>query len=148
MHVRSNVLKTRNLPQSSKKLDEIKVKPYLFIIILFMIGIAFLVYGHFLMGIAITLIFGYNLLFIRNVVVTEFYEEYVVFYMDKNCEECFLLFWNDILSWSYVKRKHDLDIIEVVLKNNHKVSFKCLSKKKVLKNFTAHAATRQVEEKI
>ena len=144
MHVRSNVLKTRNLPRSSKKLDAINAKPYLFIVILFMIGITLLVYGYFLTGIAITLIFGYHLLFIRNAIVTEFYEEYVVFYMDKNCEECFLLFWNDILSWSYLKRKHDLDMIEVVLKNNQKVSFKCLSKKKILKYFTAHVAARQI----
>ncbi len=145
MHVRSNVLKTRNLPQSSKKLDVVNSKPYLFIILLFIIGILFIVYDFLLIGIAITLIFGYNLLFIRNVVVTEFFEDYAVFYMDKNREECFLLFWNDILSWSYVKTKQDFDRIEVVLKNNQKVSFKCLSKNKILKNFKKHVASLQID---
>lgn len=146
MHVRSNVLKTRNLPQNTKRLDVINSKPYLFILLFCVIGIFFLMYNCFLIGIAIMLIFGYQLLFVRNVVMTEFYEEYVVFYMDKKREECFLLFWNDVRSWAYIKKKYELDMIEVVLKNDQSVTFKCLSKRKLLKNFMIHVGDLQIEK--
>ncbi|MDE6476046.1 MAG: hypothetical protein K2L08_04250 [Erysipelotrichaceae bacterium] len=103
-------------------------------------------YNCFLIGIAIMLIFGYQLLFVRNVVMTEFYEEYVVFYMDKKREECFLLFWNDVRSWAYIKKKYELDMIEVILKNDQSVTFKCLSKRKLLKNFMMYVGDLQIEK--
>ena len=143
MNVKSKVLKIRNLPTGSKKVDEINAKPYLFLIVFLLIGIVLLFTDLYLIGIVISFLFLYCLLFIRNVTLVEFYEDYAVFYLNNGNEECFILFWEDITSWNIANSRFDLDVVNIELRNCQCISLKCVSVKKVKKYFSKYAPFTQ-----
>lgn len=135
MNVKSKILKIRNLPTDGKKIDQINVKPYSFIIVCLIAGISLMCTSLYLIGFIITFLFLYYLLFVKDVVLIEFYDQYAVFYLNNGKEECFLLFWEDVLRWSITSNRNDLDLLNIVLRNNECIALKCLSRKKVEKYF-------------
>lgn len=135
VNVKSKVLKIRNLPTDGRKIDQINAKPYLVIAVFLFIGIALLFTRVYLIGIVITFLFLYCLLFVKDVVLIEFYETYAVFYLNNGKEECFLLFWQDVAKWSITSSRNDLDVLNIELKNHQCISLKCVSRKKVEKYF-------------
>lgn len=143
MNVKSKVLKIRNLPTGSKKIDKINAKPYLVLIVFLLVGIMLLFTSFYLIGIVISFLFLYCLLFIKNVTLVEFYEDYAVFYLNNGNEECFILFWEDITSWNIVSSRFDLDVLNIELRNRQCISLKCVSAKKVEKYFAKYAPFSQ-----
>lgn len=140
VNVKSKILKIRNLPSDGKKVDQIKAKPYGFIIVFLLFGVALLWTSFYLLGIIITLIFLYYLLFVKDMVLIEFYDRYVVFYLNNGRDECFLLFWEDIMEWSVTSSRRDLDVLNIILKNNEHIALKCITRKKVEKYFTLYGS--------
>ena len=136
MNVKSKILKTRNLPKDGKKLDSIGTKPYMIICICIVLGFFLLFTRFYLFGIVLVILFLYYLLFVKNVVLIEFYDQYAVFYLNNGNEECFLLFWNDILKWNISESRNELDELHIVLKNREHVDLKCLGKKKIKRWFS------------
>lgn len=139
VNVKSKVLKIRNLPTDGRKIDQINAKPYLVIAVFLFIGIALLFTRVYLIGIVITFLFLYCLLFVKDVVLIEFYETYAVLYLNNGKEECFLLFWQDVAKWSITSSRNDLDVLNIELKNHQCISLKCVSRKKVEKYFLQYA---------
>lgn len=146
MNVKSKVLKIRNLPADGKKIDQINAKPYLVIIVFLLIGISLLFTRVYLIGIVITFLFLYYLLFVKDVVLIEFYETYAVFYLNNDRDECFLLFWEDVAKWTITSSRNDLDVLNIELRNHQCIALKCLSRKKVEKYFMAYANPQQESE--
>lgn len=146
MNVKSKVLKIRNLPTDGKKIDQINAKPYMLIIVFLLIGVSLLFTRVYLMGIVIALLFLYCLLFVKDVVLIEFYERYAVFYLNNDKDECFLLFWEDIEKWSVTSSRNELDTLNIELKNHQCVSLKCVSRKKVEKYFLLYASAMSESE--
>lgn len=142
MNVRSKVLKIRNLPHDGKKVAQITSKPYLFIIICLLIGGALLFTRMYLLGVVIAILFLCYLLFVRDVVLVEFFDRYVVFYLNNGQDECYLLFWEDVASWQLVQHRNDLDELKVVLKNQQTISLRCLGRKKLLRWFHTYVDTQ------
>lgn len=140
VNVKSKILKIRNLPIDGKKVDQIKAKPYMFIIVILLFGIALLWTNFYLLGILITLFFLYYLLFVKDTLLVEFYDYYVVFYLNNGKEECFLLFWEDIDHWDISCSRRECDVLNITLKNNETLALKCLARKKVEKYFTIYAS--------
>lgn len=134
MDVRSQAIKIRNLPQGHKRIDCINAKPYLFFGMIGMIGVLLvLMERYMIIGILLLLAALYCFLFIKNERLIEFYDEYCVFYrVNNNKDECFLLFWNDIIDWK-IKSKNECDILTVTLRNHKKADFKCVSKHKLIR---------------
>lgn len=145
VNVKSKILKIRNLPSDSEKVDKINAKPYLFIMIFLLIGIALTFTKLYLVGIIITLLFLYYLVFVKDAALIEFYSQYAIFYLNNGKDECFLLFWDDVLHWNIENNRKDLDSLSIVLRNNETIDLKCLSRKKVEKYF--HLFTTEKEEK-
>lgn len=144
MNVKSKTLKIRNLPKDEKRLACINSKPYLFIVLFLTIGFYALWKQYYIVGTIIVAIFLFNLFCIPNKVVTEFFEDYAVYYYEQEKDECFILFWEDIATWTYFSRMNDLDMIEVELKNGAGICFKCLSKQVTLQYFQKFAADQRV----
>lgn len=145
VNVKSKILKIRNLPKDGKRIDHVNAKPYLFIMVCLLIGIAFLFTQIYFVGIIITVLFLYYLVFVRDVVLVEFFEQYAVFYLNNGKDECFLLFWEDIVTWEIINNRNDLDHLNIVLRNQESITLKCLSKKKVTKYFTQYAITSETK---
>lgn len=133
--MKSKILKIRNLPTDGKLLDRVTSKPYLFIVFFIVVGVIFLFTPFYLLGIVLCILFLYNLLFVKNITLIEFYDAYVFFYLNNGKDECFVLFWEDILKWNYTQHRNRLDLLQIHLKNNESITMKCLSRKKILKYF-------------
>lgn len=149
MNVKSKILKIRNLPTDGKKIDQINAKPYLFIIVFLVIGICLMCTRLYLIGLVITFLFTYYLLFVKDTVLIEFYDSYAVFYLNNGKDECFLLFWEDVRRWSISSNRKDLDLLSIIFRNNETIALKCLSRKKVEKyfqKFTAHDEENEVSK--
>lgn len=147
MSVHSKVLKVHNLPKQGKKIGQVKAKPYLFIMVCLCFGICLLYTSCYLIGVMVVMLFAYNLLFVKDMVLAEFYDEYVVFYLDQNKDECYLLFWEDIAQWGITKHKHTLDTLDIMLKNQKCISFKCLHKRKIEKYFLMYVEKLKKESR-
>lgn len=143
MNVNSKMLKIHNLPKDGKKVGQVTAKPYLFITVCFCVGVCLLYTRCYLLGWIIIVLFGYNLVFVKDIVLAEFYEQYAVFYVNHKKDECYILFWGDIEHWSIKKQRHTFDTIDVLLKNQKNVSFKCFHKRKIEKFFKAHVSELQ-----
>lgn len=146
MNVRSKILKIRNLPKGDKRIDHVHAKPYVFISICLAIGIGLLCTRFFLAGIIVTLIFLFYLIFVRDMILIEIYDQYAVFYFINEKDECFLLFWEDIEKWEVINSRTDLDVLNITLHNHEMISLKCLSKKKVIKYFVKY--TNEEQQKV
>ena len=131
MDIRSKKLKTRNLPEPREAIDQINAKPYVFLILFLFIGLYMFFTSNYLMGIFMMAIFLYYLIFIKNKVVTEFYEDYIVFYNEKEMEECYIVFYAEIKSWVYLPGRFDTDRVEITFKDGKRVAFDSLSKRKM-----------------
>lgn len=143
MNIKSKNLKIRNLPKNNKRIDKINSKPYLALIIFLVSGIAIFSVSY-LIGLLICALCLYNLCFIRNMILTEFFDDYAVFYNTQKKDECFILFWQDIAKWKFQKQRSDLDILEVHLKDGRKVTFQCVSKRKTLNHFHKYSKATEI----
>lgn len=137
--IRSKVLKIRNLPKNSERVDFISSKPYMFLTSFLAIGILMFLIQLKFIGVVLTGLSAVGFFVMKDKVVTEFYDEYVVFYDEKKPDECYILFWEDIVVWHYLASKSSLDEIDIVLKNDKHVKFQVLSKTKILKYFRKYA---------
>ena len=135
VNVRSKILKIRNLPVDGKKLGQIKAKPYGFILLFLLLGIAMTFTRFYIFGFIIAAVFLFYLVGVKDMLLVEFYDRYAVFYLNNGLDECFLLFWDDIEHWEIVSSRRDLDVLNITLKNHQTISLKCLGKKKIERYF-------------
>ena len=145
VNVKSKILKIRNLPKDGKRIDHVNAKPYLFIIVCLIVGVALLFTKIYFVGIVITLLFLYYFVFVRDVVLVEFYDQYAVFYLNNGKDECFLLFWEDVVKWEIINNRNDLDHLNIIMRNQESITLKCLSKKKVAKYFGQYTGNTDCE---
>ncbi|MEG0423542.1 MAG: hypothetical protein RSA96_01635 [Erysipelotrichaceae bacterium] len=148
MEMKSKNLKVRNLPQDKEPVDKINSKPYAFIVVFLLMGTYMIITKYYFLGILIVAVFLYNLFFIKNRVNTEFYDDYVVFYNENDKEECFILFYDEIREWKYIRGRFDVDTLEVTFRDGKRIKFKSLSKGKMLKHFRDHAYRLEVKKEI
>lgn len=146
MDVRSQLLKIRNLPQGHKLIDHVNAKPYLVFCILGGIGILFVLREKYMiLGILLLFIALYSFIFVKNERLIEFYDDYCVFYRtNANKDECFLLFWNDISAWE-IHTGYEYDELSVTLKNQKKITLRCVCKHKLNRYFKRYV-NREAQE--
>ena len=138
MDIRSKKLKTRNLPEPREAIDQINAKPYVFIALFLFIGLYMFFMTSYLWGVFMIAIFLYYLVFVKNKILTEFYEDYIVFYNDKDEEECYIVFYNEIKSWSYEVGRFATDTVQITFKDGKRIAFDCLSKRKMKRYLNEH----------
>ncbi len=146
VELKSKKLKVRNLPERDYKLGDIQSKPYGFIIFFLLLGIYIAYRSNLLFGILLIGIFLYYLLVNKNQVMTEFYEDFVVFYNERDPQECYIVFWDEIASWTYERGRFDTDRVHVSLKNGEKIVFRSLSPMKMKKYFHQKAGKAEVRK--
>ena len=145
LNVRSKNLKIRNLPKGKKRIDCINSKPFAFFGLCLVMGIILITLCQsYLIGGLFIIVSIYNFFFIKNEVLVEFYEDHAVFYHTTSYkDECYLLFWEDVASWEIHHAKSDYDELTLTLKNDKKVTLKCVSKHKIQRYLKRYVAVRQ-----
>lgn len=143
MQVKSKKLKQRNLPKNQKKIDHITSKPYLILGCSILVGCILLFTKYYLIGTLLFAMFFYEFVAVKDREIVAFYETYALFYeiVPKDC--CYILYYDEIVSWKYISKWNQPDYIEVLLKNGKRIQLLCNNKRKMMK----HLPKREEETK-
>lgn len=137
--IKSKRLLCRNLPENREVAAKCNSKPIMGLCMFFGVGALLCLTSYWIFGLIIAVLSLLGLFFIKNQVMTEFNEEYVVFYKEGDTEGCYLLYWEDIDRWKYQNGKAGLDYIQILLKNGEMHTYKIFSRKKMLKYFNQYS---------
>lgn len=136
VRMQSNRLKCRNLPDDYLPIDQMTNKPTEILVISAISGLVLLMDEDLLfMGSIVLFMSIYSLIFSRSVILIEFCKDFVIFYLDEKREECYVIYWNEIIHYEYKSNHFNSDVIKIVLLDGTKLEFKCLSRRQVLKYF-------------
>jgi len=112
-----NKILIKNLPNEEFKSHTINVKPYNFLYVLMACGFM-LLFGskiHILMGIILMLFCCFALIFLPDRKLVEFRDDYLVLYNQRNRNECLMIDYDEIVSWTYrMHYPYDTVYIELV----------------------------------
>ncbi len=148
MEMKSKRLKSIHLNSDRLIEDSIYSKPYLGLFSFFAFGLVFIFFTQYwILGLLISVFCIFGLIKVKNHCVTEFNDQYVLFYNEGNWEECNLIYWDEIHLWSYETGKVGLDIVKIELSDGHQMAFHSYSRKKIMKYFNQHVACKNIEYK-
>lgn len=116
--MKSQVIKIRNLPQDPKFYEKIiNVKPILLLFVMLLIGalISFLKPYMVMMGVSMIVLALFALIVMPDKELCRFTKDYLVLYNRHNKDECYLCYWDEIVSWHYEWNKtYDELVVDMI----------------------------------
>ena len=101
--MKSQMIKTRNLPDWTHQPHMIHVKPVAFLTLVGLAGIALFVSGTVWVGVglilSITSVFA--LLMMPDRILIQFTPDYMILYNHRERETCTVIYWEDLVNWQY-----------------------------------------------
>lgn len=118
LHMKSQVMKSRNLPKEAKAYEKIvNVKPIGLLIATLLTGALIALLKPYLAvtGISMVVLSLFCLIVMPDKDLCRFTKDYIVLYNRHDKSECTILYWDEILSWHYEWYKtYDLLVIEMI----------------------------------
>lgn len=116
--MRSQYIKTRNIPDTVRKnAHTVRVKPWLTLIGIFVIGVVVVAMHSYTVGIALPLMILtlFSLLAMPDRILIQFTPEYMLMYNQHDRSECAMIYYEDVVSWQYeYHRSSDLLVVNLV----------------------------------
>lgn len=110
--MKSKAIKSYNLPSDRDIEYTIDAKPYTLIVILTMIGFALSILNKStIMGFVMILVGAFATIFLPKRILLEFCKDYVVLYNKANHYDCYLIYYYEIVSWTYIKKVHNDELL-------------------------------------
>ena len=131
--MKTRELKSYNLMSNRSYNEALDAKPYVLLYILFFYGIGLVLFSEYVFGVAVIFFSASCILFLPQRVLIEFYDEYMIAYNKANKDECSIIYYDEVASWSYVFNVHQ-DFLEIVLTDSSVIKIPGYSK-------TAYEAT-------
>lgn len=126
--MKSKELKTYNLPADDLLISRIDAKPNIIFLFLMMLGfLSFLFNIPSLYGIMMILTSILAMAYMPRVVLIEFYQDYLVLYNRADKKNCFLIYYEDVVSWHY-KWGTNRDYLYIDLKDGSTERLEAFSK--------------------
>lgn len=101
--MKTQIIKTRNIPNINGKKHTIHVKPDYLILLLLALGVAFMFSKTYMIIIGFVMIllalFAEFIMPDRN--LCTFTNDFVVLFNRSNNDECTLVYWDEVVSWKY-----------------------------------------------
>lgn len=143
--MKSKELKTYNLPCEQEIIHQLEVKPYVFLVTILIIGIAYIFYNG---SIALVLMSMslYALFFLPDRKLLIFTEEYMVMQNKAAKDDCIMIYYDEIISWQYI-RSSKVDTLVVELEDGTLEKIDCFSKRRVTKYMEEFAPNKQIKMK-
>lgn len=143
--IKSNHLKCRNLPYDYEIIDRIDSKPVIGLATLAIVGFSALSSQYFMLGAVIVFFSFYGLINMKNNTLVVFTDAFVIFYLDDKKEDCYLIYWDEILDYRYITKPFETDMIEITLIDGKKVQFKSLSRPILMRNFKKYVRRNELD---
>ena len=101
--MKSKEIRVRNLPKDDVPFYVSNVKPTSFLIIAMITGICFLWIRTYLqvIGVMVIMVSLFSLLMLPDCKLYEIHQDYIVFYNRHDKSECFIIYYEDMVSWHY-----------------------------------------------
>lgn len=101
--MKSKEIRVRNLPKDDVPFYVSNVKPTSFLIIAMIAGISFLWIRSYLqvIGVMVIMVSLFSLLMLPDCKLHEIHQDYIVLYNRHDKSECFIIYYEDIVSWHY-----------------------------------------------
>lgn len=101
--MKSKEIRVRNLPKDDVPFYVSNVKPTSFLIVAMIAGISFLWIRSYLqvIGVMVIMVSLFSLLMLPDCKLYEIYQDYIVLYNRHDKSECFIIYYEDIVSWHY-----------------------------------------------
>ena len=101
--MKSKEIRVRNLPKDDVPFYVLNVKPTSFLIIAMIMGICFLWIRSYLqvIGVMVIMVSLFSLLMLPDCKLYEIHQDYIVLYNRHDKSECFIIYYEDMVSWHY-----------------------------------------------
>ena len=101
--MKSKEIRVRNLPKDDVPFYVSNVKPTSFLIIAMIMGICFLWIRSYLqvIGVMVIMVSLFSLLMLPDCKLYEIHQDYIVLYNRHDKSECFIIYYEDMVSWHY-----------------------------------------------
>ena len=101
--MKSKEIRVRNLPKDDVPFYVSNVKPTSFLIVAMIAGISFLWIRSYLqvIGVMVIMVSLFSLLMLPDCKLYEIHQDYIVLYNRHDKSECFIIYYEDIVSWHY-----------------------------------------------
>lgn len=142
--MKSKILKIRNIPANHVVFFRMNVKPteILSAILLLSILFLFLDAPFPTIGLITCTVVCFALVATPDRTLLEMNEQFMVFYSPKDPSECAILYWDEILSWQYVKQRQ-CDHLKVELINGDLHDSEVYFDKRLIRMLNAHAPGKE-----
>ena len=101
----SKAIKSYNLPADRVINVTIDAKPYVLIALSTLAGFALAIFNSGdLLGLAIIALGFFAIMFLPRRILMEFSDDYLVIYNKANHYDCFMIYYEEIVTWSYIKK--------------------------------------------
>jgi len=131
--MKSNKLLVKNIPQK-EVIETLKAKPTSFLLALLVLSVTLTFSNNYYrlnIGLILLAISVFSLIILPERIVLAFYQNYMVIYNEVEKEYCNLIYYDEILSYRYVRNKrYDLLIIKTL--DEEVYELQCFNKNKVL----------------
>jgi len=139
---KNRIIRISNIP-NDKVIYEVKSKPVLSFFVSCAIGIALLFTRFWMFGVFFLLISLYALFFLPNHVMMKFTERFLVSFTEKNNQECTIIYWNEIVKWTYIVTRQTTDFIYVELNDGDRMNLPVMPQQKVQKLLRKYAEGKE-----
>lgn len=116
--MKSQVIKIRNLSKDPKFYENIiNVKPIGLLLLLLLVGVLICVFKPylFMIGISMIALALFALIVMPDKELCRFTKDYLILYNRHNRDECYLCYWDEIVSWHYEwYKRYDQLVIEMI----------------------------------
>ncbi len=101
--MRSQVIRIRNLPADVTVRHSVHVKPTILMVVFLLVGVVMLFMKPYLLMAAMTMILLalFSLFIMPDRKLCDFTDDYLVLYNQSDRSRCYMVFWDDIVSWHY-----------------------------------------------
>ena len=100
--MKSKEIKAHNLPSERRIIHRLETKPYVLLGVVLALGIVTFRFNT-MLAIAITSTMAYAIVILPSRTLLDFTEFYVVMYNQASKSDCIMIYYDEIVSWSYRK---------------------------------------------
>ena len=144
--MKSQSIKTRNLPVMETQPYIVHVKPIAALAVIGLAGVGLLftrsVWGG--AGVVMILVSVFSLLMLPDRYLIQFTPDYMVLYNHRSMEECTIVYWDDIVNWQYEYHK-GFDVLVLSLTDGSTQTIELYSKRSIERFMNQYAPGKELK---
>ena len=146
--MKSQVIKIRNLPISSKTFHSVCVKPKGILVFLLFIGLVVSFQSSYYSSTLVCLVMIpiFALCFMPDWELVRFTQDYLIMFNTRDREQCSIIYWDEILNWQYEWHPSG-DLLVVNLIDGSSQCVDMFSKKSIYKYMNLFLPNKEIKPK-